>query len=73
MSHTIHLQAVTCALQAAYPNIPFRVSHDAIAIFIYYTANAAGAPDKEAVRKMLQARFNGVLFKIPTLINRQLH
>jgi len=50
-----------------------RVSHDAIAIFIYYTANAAGAPDKEAVRKMLQARFNGVLFKIPTLINRQLH
>ena len=73
MSHTIHLQAVTCALQAAYPNIPFRVSHDAIAIFIYYTANATGAPDKEAVRKMLQARFNGVLFKIPTLINRQLH
>ena len=55
MSHTIHLQAVTCALQAAYPNIPFRVSHDAIGIFIYYTANATGAPDKEAVRKMLQA------------------
>jgi len=51
MSHTIHLQAVTCALQAAYPNIPFRVSHDAIGIFIYYTANAAGAPDKEPSAK----------------------
>ena len=73
MPHTIDLQPVTSALQAAYPNIPFRVSHDAIAIFIYYTANAAGAPDKEAVRKMLQARFDGVIFKIPTLINRQLH
>ena len=73
MSHTIHLQAVTNALQATYPNIPFRVSHDAIGIFIYYTANAAGAPHKETVRTMLQARFDGVIFRIPTLINRQRH
>jgi len=73
MSHTIHLHAVANILQATYPNIPFRVSHDAIGIFIYYTATTAGAPHKETVRKMLQARFDGVIFKIPTLINRQPH
>jgi len=73
MSHTIHLQAVTDALQAAYPKISFRVSDDAVGIFVRYTANASGAPDKEIVRAMLQDRFDGVVFKIPTLINRQIH
>jgi len=73
MSHTIHLHEVADALQAAYPNIAFRITYDSVGIFVRYTGNAPGAPNKEDDRAMLQTRFADVVFKIPKLINRQLN
>ncbi len=70
MSHTIHIHGVAKFLQMTFPNSPFKVAEDAIAIFIRYTANKPGAPEKEALREILCEKFPGVLFKIPTLIDR---
>lgn len=62
---------VLAALMTEFPGTKFRVSDDAIAVFVYYPANLPGAPSKRDVQKALAFSFGTEkLFKIPTVIQR---